>query len=190
MRVYPGDVRLLTVLVHFGTAEAYHQIGAQKGRELRNWLMENLGLDPDDIASLDADQMARHDSFVKERSWRPPHRFNDIAAFVEVIYDGGSTIKSYDYLAVWRKRPLEAPMIAPRRSLENKVFRLDGKCSEVWLEREASALSSDDYQAALIRTGTQLRNWAKSQGWALEFDDQLVACTDWKSYVEGARRAN
>ena len=104
-------------------------------------------------------------------------------AFIEVIYDGEGSIKSYYYLAQRRKEGANPTWHKPTRNLKDKLFHFAGKCSEIPFRFCGSTPTTEEFRSLLEETAEDLKDWAGKSGWYLDLDDGLISCMDWSSYV-------
>jgi hypothetical protein len=166
-------VLLMTVLVHFSKRSDYYEAMRRNIERYTAEVASKLVGVSDEIAAKHARRAGEHQGL------RPPHRYNDVASFIEVIYDGDRTIKAYAYEAQARKRTDQLPR-ATRKDLKDRVYAETGKCSETWFQDQPT---NGDFEQALYETRDQLSRWARRRRWSLEFDEALVESTNWALYV-------
>lgn len=184
-----GAVRLLTVLVHFSTAEQYQQRTERDVDRLRQWFLKQWSRELEGAsAEKRAEREAIASRYAREGAWRPGHRFNDVAAYVEVVNDH-TTIKSYAFVATDRKTFRRVTRWrTPRRDLQDRVYLWIGKVSETSALRHTP--TSEEIRIQLASTRDQIASWALEHRWRLEWDDPLVACTDWAQYIRLQQEAH
>lgn len=172
-------VVLITSFVHFSRDDSYiSEMAARQRRRFEKWTARELW--------DDRTVVKRFESHLPWIERFPSHRFNDIAAFVETWYDGGTRLKS-DWFGAYSRHSeaaaggwLSTTYRAPRRDLMDKAFKHVGRCAETAL---SGGNDNPRFVAALIATAQRLDVWAKSMSWVIEVDYRKIECTDWVRYL-------
>jgi hypothetical protein len=160
-----GDLRLCTILVHLRSESEYYD-DMRKKQEEAVARAEACWVSGTGSRCGFTDSRSRQ--WAELSTWRPPWRYNDIVAFLEVVCEPSGTVVAY----LWR---VDARRVS--RRLARKRFVWYGKCAEAWPEGYGQDDAEGVRAAALECIARATRELAR-QGWHADVAEatRLLRC--------------